>query len=138
MINIDSINEAKMTTSVIIYLNTCLLYTTLEQSSFCALVRSVCGDDLYDKDFFTWFCRRINKRPERVKQLLDKYISAGMHIPENRGRRKLSIDQQQIIYNMWHEHSIVTVDRRNGRDQVKIKMLDFERFKHLKHLMILW
>ena len=70
--------------------------------------------------------------PERVSLMLDRYISAGIKMKETRGRKALVVEQQQNIYDTRHEHSIVTVDRRNGRDQVIIKKIDFYKFEHLK------
>ena len=41
----------------------------------------------------------------------------------------ISIFQKQVIHNMWTRNSILTVDRRNERDIVRIKKSEFnERF----------
>ena len=56
----------------------------------------------------------------------------GKIIPENRGRKALSLPTRQAIFDLWHEHSIVTVDRRTGRDEVSIKSIDYHlKFKEL-------
>ena len=77
---------------------------------------------MYDNEFFNWFCKKKeDKMPERVRNIWEQYLSAGNNIEGTRGRKKLSIENQQVIFDLWHEHSIVTVDRRNGRDQIRIK-----------------
>lgn len=38
----------------------------------------------------------------------------------------------QAIYNMWHDFSIVTVDKENGIEQVKMKEIELrKKFKDL-------
>ena len=41
---------------------------------------------------------------------------------ENKGRNP---EIKQLIFDNWNEHSIVTVDRRNSHDQVKISKSRF-------------
>ena len=46
---------------------------------------------------------------------------------EPRGRKKLSPVKQQSIFDNWHIYSMVTVDRRDGRDQVVMRKDQFQQ-----------
>ena len=52
--------------------------------------------------------------------------------PETRGRRKLTEEERQVIVDTWHKLSVVTVDRRNNRDVVKIRRSEFLQHQNLK------
>ena len=126
-INSNIYNE-NVATGVIEYLKTYKCYSNKQKETFCEIVRSVCGENLYDVEFFTWFCSKIEKRPKAVTSLL----SMDSESRESRRRQRLLLEDQQIIFDTWHENSIVTVDRRNGRDEVKIKKKAYSKFENLK------
>ena len=46
-----------------------------------------------------------------------------------RGRNGLSLATKQLIFTIWNNYSIITVDRRNGRDQVLIQKNQYD-FKY--------
>ena len=56
---------------------------------------------------------------------MSKWITSNGDIKENRGRGGFSNEEKQVIYNTWNQNSIITVDRRNGRDQVNVRVNDF-------------
>ena len=128
----ESMQEFKLATSVIDYLKKHPCYTRDDRESFCSLIHGVCGNNLYDTEYFSWLCKRIGKKPHLVARRLEQYIATGMTIDETRGRKNLSYEEQQMIYDVWHENSIVTNDRRNGRDVVSMKKDDFKKYEHLE------
>ena len=44
----------------------------------------------------------------------------------------MSTEHRQLVYDTWHEFSIVTVDRRNNRDVVKINRSELLKYEQLK------
>ena len=124
--DIDTVYEGKLATGIIDHLKKVSfpLYRKEDRDAFCALVYSVCGENIQDEEFFSWFCRKIGKRKYRVADILNDYLTVST-VLETRGRKGLSLASRQSIYDAWHEYSIVTVDRRSGRDQIKIKVSDF-------------
>ena len=90
---------------------------------FVDLLSKVCNVDdkeLGDDDFIRWLASRINKQPE---QIVNALLSSQKG--RARGRKMTSDEVRQMIFNTWHAYSIVTVDRRNGQDQVKMKEMEF-------------
>ena len=76
-------------------------------------------------NFFEYLCRKIGKRKATMNIILKN--------TEQRGRKKkLSTEHRQLVYDTWHEFSIVTVDRRNNRDVVKINRSEFLKYEQLK------
>ena len=73
-----------------------------------------------DDDFLKWLAQKLDKRPHRLQQhrLQFSWLSVTTEPIESRGRKGLSLETKQRIVDGWHEHSMVTVDRRDGRDQI--------------------
>ena len=59
------------------------------------------------------------KRPGELSQRIKLWSSN--YFQEKRGRQTLDIAIRQTIYGKWLEHSITSVDCRNGREAVKIR-----------------
>ena len=123
----ESENETKLLTGVLDYLSRLNLRNNQNRKIFYDLVTSVCSieeKDIGDEDFMKWLCKRIKKRYDRIMQSLKSHVTGN-------DRRKLNailpIETRQKIFDTWHEHSIFTVDRRNGRDQVVIKQQEYAK-----------
>ena len=129
MSDVESANEAKLLLGLCNHLKLQLsdLRKSTDRNDFCSLVWSVCGDDILDEHYSNWFGIKIGRRGDRLRELMTKWLGETKEPLENRGRHRiLSVETKQIIYNAWHEHSIVTVDRRNGRDQITMRKEEYD------------
>ena len=45
---------------------------------------------------------------------------------ETRGRKALPLQTKQRLFDLWHTHAIVTVDRHNGRDHVSMRQPEYK------------
>ena len=98
------------------------------------LIYHMYGDALLDSDILPWLCTQIKKRVSRVRSNLVSWLSRSQGTLKRNlgGRPGLSIEEKQIIYDTALEHSIITVDRRNGRDQMKMSKAEFDlRYKNI-------
>ena len=64
-------------------------------------------------DFLKWLSKRIDKRHFNVV----KALQSNTKIAEIR----------HAVFNTWHEHSVVAIDGQNGRDQVKMREIEYLR-----------
>lgn len=134
MSDVESQYEAKLTNGLIEHLknNYQNLKKATTRNEFCSLVWSICGDSIFEDNFRSWFCKKTDRRPCRIEELMKTWLSETAEPLEHRGRRGLSLDTKQLIFDMWHKYSVVTVDRRSGRDQVNMKKSEYEkRFRGL-------
>ena len=69
--NVDNINSGKIVNRLMNYLKTFSFYSKEDQVQFGSLVYCVCRENLFDDNFFQWFCKRIDKRPSRVTKLVN-------------------------------------------------------------------
>ena len=58
-------------------------------------------------------------------KVINDWLSVTTEPLEKRGRKKLPDNLRNLVFNAWHEYSIVTVDRRSGRDQVVMKHKEY-------------
>ena len=63
----------------------------------------------------------------RKKRFIDR-LNRWMGVQEkvNEGRPEIADNVKQVTFNLWIRESIVTVDRRNGRDFVTIPKGEFD------------
>ena len=127
--NTNSINESKLLSGILEYLKRLDLRTNNNKKQFVEILSNICevkDSDLNDDDFLQWLSNRIDKRYENVLKVMQS------DEVERRGRRGKTLETCQAIFNIWHEFSIVTVDRRNSRDQMKIREIEYlKRYKDL-------
>ena len=115
---VDSIYEGRLLHGLLEHLKGVKLYSKESTNFFCSLLWGACGDTLLEPDFLKWLSVKIDKRPERLQKLFSTWLSVTTEPIESRGQKGLSNETKQVIIDSWHENSIVTVDRRDGRDQV--------------------
>lgn len=74
------------------------------------------GDSLNDYSFVSWLAKMLGLKPCRLKAIIKNAYKE--FVPRN----SMSSSSLQEIYNFWlkEENSIISNDRRNGRDVVKI------------------
>ena len=73
---------------------------------------------LDDNNFCAWLARKLEIRPSRFAARIRSWRDKNFQ--ETRGKKSLSRNVKQIVYNEWKENSIYSVDRRNNRDKVRI------------------
>ena len=85
------------------------------------------GENLNNEDFARWLSKRLSKRYINV-------FNAMKYKGDNRkGRKPKSLEERQAIHNTWSLYSIVTVNRRNGRDQIAISEAEYnQKFNDIK------
>ena len=111
MSDVETVNDGKLLHGLIKHLKGFKLYSRDNFNRFCSLLWGVC-------DFLKWLVQKLDKRPHRLQQVISSWLSVTTEPIESRGRKGLSLETKQRIVDGWHEHSMVTVDRRDGRDQV--------------------
>jgi hypothetical protein len=74
------------------------------------------GESLSDYSFICWLAKKLEMKPCRLKEVLKNCEK------EFASRTPLASATKQSVYNFWlkEENSIVSNDRRNGRDIVRI------------------
>ena len=80
------------------------------------------GDHLLNEKFRS-FIQRLGCRKNRFDQRLFDWLTPSTKT--KRGRPSHSNDTQQVCFDMWVENSIISVDRRDGRDVIKIPRTAF-------------
>ena len=80
------------------------------------------GDHLLNEKFCS-FIQRLGCRKNRFDQRLFDWLTPSTKT--KRGRPSHSNDTQQVCFDMWVENSIISVDRRDGRDVIKIPRTAF-------------
>ena len=97
---------------------------------FFELLSNVCNiddDSIDDDEFMSCVSNRIGTRHDNVMKAMKPQKDKA------RGSRAAKeFRTRQAIYNIWHDFSIVTAYRRYGRDQMKMKEMEFKnKFKDL-------
>ena len=82
-----------------------------------------CKSDIDNEVFMMWLSNKVGKKYSRVTKWVEDFIKES---PEKRGRKSLSEEDKQAVCDMWHDYSIVTVDRRQNRNQVYMKHDDYQ------------
>ena len=131
---IDDVNEAKLIEGLIKHLRSFNLKRNEDKKQFCSILWGICGDSLYNDEFMTWLANKLDKRKHRLAETIHHWLSVTTESLETRGRKGLSQEERQSIFDAWHEYSIVTVDRRNGRDQVTMSKYQYHKKYDLLNL----
>ena len=121
MADVDTINEGKLLHGLIGQLKSYRLGLKDERDLFCSLLWGACGDDLLDDQFIHWLAKKLGKDKRKLSKIILVWHNVTTEPLEKRGRKKLSSEKQKAVFDAWHTYSIVTVDRRSGRDQVVMK-----------------
>ena len=85
---------------------------------------SYLGDHLLNEKFRSFIQQRLRCRKNRFDQRLFDWLTPSTKT--KRGRPSHSDDTRQVCFDMWVENSIISVDRRDGRDVIKIPRTAFE------------
>ena len=122
--NVENTPEGRLLSGVLEYLKSLDLRQVSDQKVFKKILTNVLEVkvDMDDTTFLHWLSGRVNKKYDRLLRVLNLDDSL-----DTRGRKKAPLETRQAIFDQWNEFSIITVDRRNGRDQVAIPKLDFIR-----------
>ena len=116
-------NESKLLFGVLEYLKGLDLQNVESRKVFFELLNNVCN---IDDEFMRWLSKRIAKRHDNImKAIISQRGKA-------RGFRTVKEPMtHQAFYDMWHNFNS-TVERRNGRDQIKMNEMEFKKkFKAL-------
>ena len=80
---------------------------------------------LNNSNFLSWLSKKLGmKRPADFKCRLEKW-KVNYYQYRRGHQNSISVEDQKKIYKKWHEHSVLSVDRRNGREAVNIRKIRF-------------
>ena len=99
------------------------IYQTKSHSQFFKLIDEIFGEFMHNDFFITFLAKELGFRPGQLVTRLSTW--AEKNFKDTRGNKTLSKEIQQLIYQCWKENSIVTADRRNGRDTVRIREAEY-------------
>jgi len=99
-------------------------------ASFYQLIHDLFSDNLDDARFIRWLSGKLGIRPFTFQIQCDRWRKNSFS--ETRGRNQLTSTVKQQMFDEWLENSIVTADRRNGRDTVRMrKLLYLQRYENI-------
>ena len=78
------------------------------------------GDMLSDTVFIKWLSNQLGYKPGRLLSLL----KTGQEFSW-KSRNSLNVETHQEVYDFWKKNSITSVDRRNGRNKIKIPKMKY-------------
>lgn len=78
---------------------------------------------VYDETISLHIAKFINIRPSIFSKKFQLHFQRG-----RAGRPRLSLSIRQTVLEMYVDHSILTVDRRNGRDRAKLCQTEYVKF----------
>ena len=86
-----------------------------------------------DKSFISWPAQKLNHQKCRLEQVLKAYLQS----QKSKSRRSLPDNTQQKIYEfcLLPENSIMSTNRRSGRDEIRISTLKY--LKDHKHFELI-
>ena len=90
------------------------IYQTKCHSQFFKITNEIFGLFIQNNQFITFLAKVLGFSSGQLLTRLSAW--ADKNFIDARGNKKLSKEVQQQIYGCWKENSIVTADRRNGRD----------------------
>ena len=95
------------------------------RDQFCGSLHLVYGNDLMkDDETLSWLAKELDTKPHRLKTLMENWLHVDS---DNRGKhRALTTETKNAIFTCWTLNSIVTVDRRNGRDVALMKKSEYD------------
>ena len=76
---------------------------------------------LIDILFLKWLSQKLKMRTQRFIETVKNWHTRGCE--ETQGRKNLSDEIRQSVYDIWVEQSVNSTDGRNGRNTVKITKL---------------
>ena len=124
--NLDDVNEGKMIIGICKFLKNLNCKDLTKRNLFCSLVFEMFGDEpLTNDETLSWLCNQLGKKKTTLQNWIQKYLLTST-ITETRGRKTLPSETRQKIFDAWHENSMITVDRRNGRDNINILHSEYE------------
>ena len=82
-------------------------------------------EPLSNDQTLTWLSNKLGKKKATIENWLQKYILT-ISIPETWGRKNLPAETRQKMFDAWYVNTVITVDRRNGRDYVNLSLKDYE------------
>ena len=85
---------------------------------------------IYDTAFMKWLSNKLGYKPCRLHHLLRSTTESYVW----QARNVLPPEKHQEIYDFWKENTVVSVDRRNGRDKVRIPKMKYvkSQFMNIK------
>ena len=103
-----------------------------DRNQYCVILHNVYGEKNFTTDITTWLAKCLDTRPCHIKSMMQFWLDT--ESIDMRGKwRALRIEIKNAILSCWNLNSIVTVDRRNGRDVISMKKIDFDaRFGNLE------
>ena len=78
-----------------------------------------------DDNLQNWLAKSLGMRSRRFKERLKKWLTPNNGL--RRGRPKITPEIAQKIFDLWVVNSTISVDRRDGRDLVRIPMKDYQK-----------
>ena len=82
---------------------------------------NACFGDMLDDNFVKWLSSKLNYRPGRLLPLLRNNSEEYAWTPRNSVNTEISIQ----VYNFLKNKTIVSVDRRNGRNKMKVSKIEY-------------
>ena len=83
------------------------------------------GEQLYNQDFQKWLSKSLGFRRNRFFSRLRLWLDDEKY--DKRGRPCIDVNIKQLIYDTYINNSIISVDRRNGRDHVTMSLKMFNK-----------
>ena len=124
--------EAELGRCLLRYLKTLDCRSVKDRNQYCVILHNVYGEKIFTTDITTWLAKCLDTRPCCIKSMMQFWLDT--ESIDTRGKwRALRIEIKNVILSCWNLNSIVTVDRRNGRDVISMKKIDFDaRFGNLE------
>ena len=119
---VDLIMKSKVGEGVLTHLKKFLAESAKDRigrRNFYKILGDLIGPEIYDYNVFRWVCTKIGlpidgHRGNRSFRWLNKWKNK--NFLESRGRPKLNASVKNQIYHEWISTSIMTVDRRYGKE----------------------
>ena len=106
----------KISDHLMTYLRT--LYTGKNFTEFYKMIRNMFPE--YDASINQYISRNVGIRPWLLSRNFRNHLFMKV-----RGRPSISLAIKQLVIDLFAEHSIPTVDRRNGRDKAKLRSEEY-------------
>ena len=120
-VSVDSVNEGIVCASFVTHLQ-----SLVNSPDFYKIIaKNFDESQLGDNNFCCWLAKKLDIRHSRFVLRLKSWKNK--KVVESRGRKSISVEIKQVIYNEWKNNAIYSVDRGNNRDKVKISKHTFLR-----------
>ena len=105
-----------------------------KEENFYSMLYAYFGNRLLDEEMRSWLQRKLNCRKKGFNEGLFRFLPPATHNKRS-GRTPLCPDIREMAFDMWVEHSIISVDgsRRNVIKNATIKHIK-NNYMGLKHL----